>query len=113
MTIQPSRYFPSQIVRSAGTISTEPSERFVYTERNDTRRHVVRSGDTLHNLAVRFFPNARNPERLWWVIADFQPNPILDPTLALEIGRVLRIPSESVVMSEALSDERLQDRGVA
>jgi len=67
-----------------------------------TRRHVVALGDSLQVLAFRYFqgfrlPGGLGPEHLWWVIADFQPNPILDPTIDLEVGRVLYIPSLQVI----------------
>lgn len=66
------------------------------------RRHRVATGDTLQVLAYRYFPGLTisgglGPEHLWWVIADFQPVPIQDPTVDLEVGRVLYIPSVSVV----------------
>jgi hypothetical protein len=40
----------------------------------------------------------------WWAIADFQPDPILDPTLRLEPGRRLFIPSVRVLIDIILAD---------
>jgi hypothetical protein len=40
------------------------------------------------------------------VIADFQPDPIVDPTLELELGRRLFIPSLRVLTDVILGEER-------
>ena len=45
------------------------------------------------------------------MIADFQPGPIHDPTLALDVGRALVIPSVRVVTEEILSEQRRQEVG--
>ncbi len=59
----------------------------------DSRLHVVKQGDTLFSIADRFFRPKPRPAGFWWVIADFQPDPIIDPTLALEVGRQIVVPS--------------------
>ncbi len=59
----------------------------------DTRVHVVAEGETLFDLAGRYFEPLPRACGLWWVIADFQPDPIHDPTLALEVGRKVHVPS--------------------
>lgn len=66
------------------------------------RRHRVAQEDTLPVLAARYFrgltiSGGLGPEHLWWVIADFQPIPIQDPTIDLEVGRLLYVPSVAVV----------------
>ena len=73
----------------------------------DTRQHEVATGDTLPSIAfkhyISFLPLAEDridgwgPEHLWWVIAEFQPIPILDPTLSLVDGTVLEVPSPDFV----------------
>lgn len=68
-----------------------------------TRRHVVAQGDRLWHLAYRYFAPFPNAEHLWWVIAEFQPQPIQDPTLDLAVGRVLYIPSTRVVQERVLA----------
>jgi len=67
-----------------------------------TRRHVVAQGDTLWGLAYRFFRPFPNAEHLWWVIAEFQPVPIRDLTLDLDVGRTLYIPSLRVLQERIL-----------
>jgi len=40
------------------------------------------------------------------VLADFQPDPIIDPTLELEIGRRLFVPSLRVLTDVILGEQR-------
>jgi len=42
----------------------------------------------------------------WWAIADFQPDPVVDPTLLLEPGRRLFIPSLRVLTDVVLSESQ-------
>lgn len=75
-----------------------------YHEHEDNRRVVVVQGDALWGLAARHFRGVPRPSGLWWVIADFQPDPIRDPTVALEPGRLLFVPSLRVVQTVILND---------
>lgn len=72
----------------------------------DTIKHVVKDGDTLFYLAHRYFHGFRRPAGLWWVIGDFQPIPILDPTLLLAAGLVLYIPSSRAITEEIFNEAR-------
>lgn len=73
----------------------------------DNRFYIVKAGDTLHTLAARLFDGVvGNPAGLYWVICDFQPEPILDPTLKLTPGRMLVIPSIRVLTEEIFSESR-------
>jgi len=76
---------------------------------HDNRQHVVKEGETLFSLAGRYFSPLPRPAGLWWVIADFQPDPIQDPTLVLDIGRVLVVPSLRTVTEEIFSEKRRQE----
>jgi hypothetical protein len=80
-------------------------EPFLFRNYKDNREHLVKEGESLFNLAARYFDGIDNPAELWWIIADFQPDPILDPTIKLELGRTLIIPSvrtvEEVIFNEA------------
>jgi hypothetical protein len=90
----------------------DSSDRLYLTERTPfrydptlpgTRRHTVAQGDRLWHLAYRYFKPFPNAEHLWWVIAEFQPQPILDPTLDLDVGRVLFVPSGRVMQERILT----------
>ena len=84
-------------------------ERFGFQALADNRQHVVAEGETLFNLAGRFFAPLDRPAGLWWIIADFQPTPIIDPTLELEPGTVLSIPSVQTVISEIFNEDRANE----
>lgn len=80
---------------------------FRFVDLPDNRVHTVKRGDTLHRLAARYFaPIGELPfisaANLWWVIADFQPTPIHDPTIQLTEGAKLIIPSVRTVQERVL-----------
>jgi hypothetical protein len=110
----PPRRF-SRYTFTSGVLDDE--ERLFLTERepyrfralSDNRQHIVKEGDTLFSLAGRYFAPLPRPAGLWWVIADFQPDPIHDPTLSLEVGRVLVVPSIRTVVEEVFSEKRRQE----
>lgn len=91
----------------------DDSDRLYLTERDpyryhphtDNRVHVVVKGDTLFNLAGRYFAPLPRACGFWWAIADYQPQPIIDPTLELEIGLQLYIPSTRVLTDVILSEQ--------
>lgn len=84
-------------------------EPFRFQSLPDNRQHLVQEGESLFSLAGRYFAPLPRPAGLWWLIADFQPDPIHDPTLALDVGRALVIPSVRVVTEEVLSEKRRQE----
>jgi len=81
-------------------------EPYRFREHTDTRIHVVAQGDTLFDLAGRYFAPLPRACGFWWVLADFQPDPIVDPTLELEAGRRLFVPSLRVLTDVILSEQR-------
>ena len=95
----------------------DEDERLLLTEREpfrfrplpDHRQHGVTEGDTLFSLAGRSCAPLPRPAGLWWIIADFQPDPLHDPTLALEVGRVLVLPSLRTVTEEIFAERRRQE----
>ena len=93
----------------AGRVGLSEREPFGYLDLPDNRYYTVASGDTLFTIAERAFPSVPRPCGLFWVIADFQPNPILDATLALEVGRELVIPSEATVKTLIFDEHRRND----
>lgn len=89
-----SRYeFTAAVRDGQGRLLLTEREPIRFRALPDNILHVVREGDTLFVLAARYYRPKPRAAGFWWVIADFQPDPILDPTLTLRIGRELVIPS--------------------
>lgn len=102
-----SRYMLSEgFIADDGAFMLEDAEPFGYIERDDTREHQVRDGDTLFSLAGSHFQSYARAEGLWWVIADFQPDPIIDPTVQLTVGATIYIPSERCLSEEIFNEAR-------
>ena len=72
----------------------------------DNVQHPVVAGDTLARLAARYFAPMADAALLWWIIADFQPDPIFDPTIALEVGQTIVLPSLQTVLTEIFDEAR-------
>jgi hypothetical protein len=105
-----SRYtFAEGLEDSEGRLFLAMPEPYRYRDLPDNIRHEVSDGDTLEGLAGRYYGQFGRGCLLWWVIADFQPDPIHDPTIALEAGRVLIIPSPRTVEEEILAEKRRAD----
>jgi len=105
-----SRYsFSAAALDDAGRLFFTEREPFRVRSFPDNRQHVVQQGDTVFSLPGRYFAPLRRPSGLWWVIADFQPEPIHDPTLALDLGRLLFIPSIRVITEEVFAEARRQE----
>ena len=81
---------------------------FGYRDLPDNVPHVVQEGDTLWGLAARYFAGVEGAALLWWVVADFQPEPISDPTLALVPGEVVVVPSVATLLTRILVEGRKQ-----
>ena len=92
-------------VRDAeGVLYLTEREPYRFRAHADNRVHVTVQGDTLFDLAGRYFAPLPRACGFWWVIADFQPDPIVDPTLALQPGRRLFIPSLRVLTDVILGE---------
>jgi hypothetical protein len=81
-----------------------------YRELPDNRFHQVVAGDTLFLLAGIYFEGIPRAAGLFWVIADFQPSPIHDPTLQLTIGGTIIVPSVRVVLEDILNPLRKDEQ---
>lgn len=84
-------------------------EPYRYAELGDTIKHVVHEGHTLFNLAGFYYSRVERAAGLWWIIADFQPVPLLDPTVQLQPGQLLYVPSMRTVITEIFSELRSSD----
>jgi len=111
MIFEDSRYVLSDLfVDSQSRVYLGPRERFFFEDLDDVIPHTVREGDTWHSLAHQYYGRALSAEvNLWWALADFQPEPVLDPTLVLAAGTIVLIPPIRVMQEEleGLPDESL------
>lgn len=92
-------------------------EKFRYQRFPDNIVHTIQAGDTLHRLAARMYAPLSDPPEfsaasLWWAIADFQPQPIHDPTIALRPGHALIIPSLRTLQDRILNTAFSRGQGV-
>ena len=104
----------SRFQLSAAVAGSKVSELLVLTERKpfrfkeypDNIAHLVTAGDSLFSLADRYFSPLPDAALKYWAIADFQPEPIHDPTIALDPGSTIIIPPLRVVMTELFAEDR-------
>lgn len=102
-----SRYtFTDATQQLDGSLMLSDYEPFRYTPLDDTRVYVVRDGDTYFTIAGKLFAPLDRPAGFWWVICDFQPNPIVDPTIPPTPGTQLFVPSVRTVTEIILSEAR-------
>lgn len=93
-------------VDDGGNLVLTDREPWRWRPREDTIEHVVNEGETLYSLAGRYFAPIKRASGLWWILCDFQPEPIVDPTVTLTVGRVIYIPSMRAVQDEIFSERR-------
>ena len=107
-----SRYlFCSGVRDTEGRLYLTEREPYGFHEHHDTRIHTVVLGDTLWSLAGRYFAPLPRACGFWWVLAGFQKDPIIDPTLDLTIGRQMFIPSLRVLTDVILGEARRREVG--
>jgi len=93
----------------AGRLLLTDREPFRFRPLPDNRIHEAKEGESLFTIAGRFFRPRPRAAGLWWIVADFQPDPILDPTLPIEPGRRVFVPSLRTVDEEILSERRRRE----
>jgi hypothetical protein len=103
-----SRYsFCDALTDERGRLYLSDREPYGYVAHADNRLHIVVQGDTLFSLAGQYFAPLPRACGYWWAIADFQPEPIVDPTLELgAVGASLVIPPLRVLTDIILADPR-------
>jgi hypothetical protein len=107
-----SRYTFCRALRDdGGRLFLTPPEPYRFQSLPDTRLHLVVEGDSLFSLAGRYFAPLPRACGFWWAIADFQSDPVFDPTLALEPGATLHIPSLRVLTDVILGEARRREFG--
>jgi hypothetical protein len=106
-----SRYGFSLGVRDdAGLLQLTDREPYRFRAHADNRVHVAVQGDTFWDLAGRYFAPLPRACGYWWAVADFQPDPVVDPTLMLEPGRRVFIPSLRVLTDVILGEAGRKER---
>jgi len=100
--------FTQAVLQGDGRLVLTDRVPYTFKDFADNRRHTVSQGDTLHALAGVFYrsQSIQRPSGLWWVIADYQPQPVFDPTRRLAVGRVLHVPSFRTLFEQILSEKR-------
>lgn len=77
---------------------------FPYRDRLDNEIYVVQPGDTLGSIAHKKYGSIAGSKAatLYWIIAEYQPLPLVDATIALRPGQRLILPSPDLVRTEIL-----------
>lgn len=73
-------------------------DRFVYRDHINNRYHIVSEGETYAVIAAQYFAHVYEAARMWWVVCDYQPIPIIDPTVKPAGGTVLIIPPNELLL---------------
>lgn len=103
--------FSSGIVDDDGDLILTDPEPYLYRRLADNEEYVFGAGDTVERLAYSRYGRAE----LAWVILNFQrdangqPAPIFDPTVKIEPGTVLVLPSQRTVFEEILNESRRKE----
>ena len=88
-------------------LRTLPRAKFTFRDFADNITHIVEARETLYTIAATYYTKVLIRPTMWyWVIADFQPIPIIDATRILTPGSELIIPSVDTVMNRILSADR-------
>ena len=89
---------------SDGNAYLEDREPITYIDRPDNVLHIVNEGDTLDSLAQRYYWYIDDDAaQFWWAIAEYQPDPIINPFVPLKPGRLIVLPSPQHLSSEILA----------
>lgn len=71
-------------------------ERVSFDSNAENRLYQAQSGENSFAVAAKHFRRYARPASLFWLVCEYQPTPILDPTTDLG-GRTIYIPPDSKV----------------
>lgn len=91
---------------TAGRIYLDDREPFRFRSHPGNRFHTVTEGDTWWGLAATYFRGEPRACGRWWILCEYQPTPVIDPTIVLPPGTVVVIPSVDLVRMEALNAQQ-------
>lgn len=105
LSLPRSRYaLASELRDASGFVIVDTPAPMRFRARPDTIVHRALATDTWYGLAARYYSGLhRRPEHLWWVLCDFQPEPVLDPTIPPEPGEFVYIPAPAFVQGEVFA----------
>jgi nucleoid-associated protein YgaU len=93
-----SRYRYCTAFRDSGAqLVLDEREPFRFADATDNRWHTAVDGDTWWSLAHRYFAGFPRACGLWWLLCEYQPVPVVDPTLRVQPGATIAIPSERLL----------------
>lgn len=106
-----SRYRHSvETVDENGVLYTMDDTPFPYVALPDNGTYQVRGGEQWHEIADKVFDPLPYAVHLWWVLMDFQPVPLLDPTVPPAAGTLLVHPSVQTVLAKILNPDRRREQ---
>lgn len=92
---------------ASGKLRKLPRGFFGFKKFSDTVEHQCLEGESLFNLAAFYYHDVfAYPSMLYWVIADFQPIPIIDSTIIFSAGDIVYIPSIKTINLQVLDPTR-------
>lgn len=93
-----------------GVFRTLPRSKYTYRNFSDNIKHTVLEKETLFTIAGKYYKGTLPRPTMWyWVIADFQPTPIIDVTRVLTPGMEIIVPSPNTVLNKVLSASRFPE----
>jgi len=94
-------------VDSEGRLVLSERVPLVYSDREDNISYVTREGDTWQSIAQAYYSGISSRAcGLYWVVMDYQVPRVVDPTLRIEPGTVVVLPSPETVLAEVFAAKR-------
>lgn len=79
------------------------TERLPSVSYDEAYTHIVKEGETLIDIAVRYYQNqTENPADCWEIIAECQEDPIIDGSVPLRAGQLILVPPPAFIQEIAL-----------
>lgn len=100
-----SRYRYCTMYADGDVMYLDEREPFRYRDDTDNRYHTASEGDTWWGLAHLYFQGVPRACGLWWLLCEFQPEPVIDPTIAIPDGKLIIVPSMRLLRMKIFSVE--------
>jgi hypothetical protein len=100
-------------VNEDGEMHLTLPERVPYVEYEDTETHIC-TGEYLHSVVVNHYKNTLlEPLEAVEVVANYQPDPIVDWSVPLEPGRILLLPPAAYFHEVAYGESLTESPDIA